>query len=306
MRADDKHCGFCVEKSMDEAITTIENISQSNTLIDFSDPYLQKILPVLLQDHTTGKTIIWATEPPPELGVGFADEITLEQLGRIQLVPRVQKRLAEQKKRTHNKAEVFTPTWVCKKMTDVAEKDLQSEGWKEYIDKTCLEVTCGEAPFLVSRYDTVTGKMIDVSDRIGLLDRKLKVVTKHCSEYSLWLNYAMNAYMSTYGYEWQGDNLLLARCNLFLTLMENFRLLFGNEIENHRMSQVLIDAIAEVISWNIWQMDGLKKTVPRTDIHCKIKDWKTGKEILFEYDHQRREAEKQCKRMETEVVSKCI
>ena len=111
--------------------------------------------------------------------------------------------------------------------------------------------------------------------------RREKIKDPKVWNYSLWLNYAMNAYMSTYGYEWQGDNLLLARCNLFLTLMENFRSLFGNEIENHCMSPVLIDAIADVISWNVWQMDGLKKTVPGTDIPCKIKDWKAGKEILF-------------------------
>lgn len=256
-------------------------------LIDFSDPCLRTFLPVLLQDHTTGRNIIWATDPPPELGVGFADEITLEQLDKVQLVPRVQKRLADQKRRTSKKAEVFTPTWACKKMADVAEKDLKGEDWKEYINKTCLEVTCGEAPFLTSRYDTTTGQMIAVPERIGLLDRKLNAITnEHFKDpkvwdYSLWLNYAMNAYMSTYGYEWQGDNLLLARCNLFLTLMENFRSLFGNEIENHRMSPVLIDAIADVISWNVWQMDGLKKTVPGTDIPCKIKDWKADKEILF-------------------------
>lgn len=256
-------------------------------LIDFSDPCLRTFLPVLLQDHTTDKNIIWATDPPPELGVGFADEITLEKLDKVRLVPRVQKRLADQKKRTSKKAEVFTPTWVCKKMADVAENNLKGEDWKEYINKTCLEVTCGEAPFLTSRYDTTTGQMIAVPDRIGLLDRKLNAITKEhfkdpkVWDYSLWLNYAMNAYMSTYGYEWQGDNLLLARCNLFLTLMENFRSLFGNEIENHRMSPVLIDAIADVISWNVWQMDGLKKTVPGTDIPCKIKDWKADKEILF-------------------------
>ncbi len=47
------------------------------------------------------------------------------------------------------------------------------------------------------------------------------------------------------------------------------------------MSPVLIDAIANVISWNVWQMDGLKKTVPGTDVPCKIKDWKADKEILF-------------------------
>lgn len=272
------------KKSKNETATMDSPVTP---LIDFSDPCLRTFLPVLLQDHTTGKNIIWATDPPPELGVGFADEITLEQLDNVQLVPRVQKRLADQKKRTSKKAEVFTPTWVCKKMTDVTEKDLKGEDWKEYINKTCLEVTCGEAPFLTSRYDTTTGQMIAVPDRIGLLDRKLNAITEEhfkdpkVWDYSLWLNYAMNAYMSTYGYEWQGDNLLLARCNLFLTLMENFRSLFGNEIKNHRMSPVLIDAIADVISWNIWQMDGLKKTVPGTDIPCKIKDWKADKEILF-------------------------
>lgn len=264
-----------------------ETAPMDTPMTPFSDPCLRTFLPVLMQDHTTGKNIIWATDPPPELGVGFADEITMEQLDKIQLVPRVQKRLADQKKRTSKKAEVFTPTWVCKKMTDVAENDLKGENWKEYINKTCLEVTCGEAPFLTSRYDTTTGQMIAVPDRIGLLDRKLNAITKEhfkdpkVWDYSLWLNYAMNAYMSTYGYEWQGDNLLLARCNLFLTLMENFRSLFGNEIENHCMSPVLIDAIADVISWNVWQMDGLKKTVPGTDIPCKIKDWKANKEILF-------------------------
>lgn len=264
-----------------------KNISQSDILIDFSDPCLRTFLPVLLQDHTTGKNIIWATDPPHELGVGFADEITLEQLRNVQLVPRVQKRLADQKKRTSRKAEVFTPSWICDKMNTMLDEERKQEGWKEYINHNVLEVTCGEAPFLTSRYDTTTGQMIDVPDRIGLLDRKLNAITaEHFKDpkiwdYSLWLNYAMNAYMSTYGYEWQGDNLLLARCNLFLTLMENFRSLFGNEIENHRMSPVLIDAIADVISWNVWQMDGLKKTVPGTDIPCKIKDWKAYKEILF-------------------------
>ena len=93
------------------------------TLIDFSDPCLRTFLPVLLQDHTTGKNIIWATDPPPELGVGFADEITLEQLDKVQLVPRVQKRLADQKKRTSKKAEVFTPSWICNKMNNHCDEE---------------------------------------------------------------------------------------------------------------------------------------------------------------------------------------
>ena len=272
--------------------------AEERKLIDFSDPCLSTFLPVLLQDHTTGKNIIWATDPPPELGVGFADEITLEQLDKVQLVPRVQKRLADQKKRTSKKAEVFTPTWVCKKMTDVAENDLKGEDWKKYINKTCLEVTCGEAPFLVSRYNTVTGEPIPVPGRIGLLDRKLRAISQNIRKYpygrsgakrmewtynrykcgygALYFGAALKAFSSTYGYEWQGDNLLLARANLLLTYCEHWRQYFKREpIKAH------VEIIANIISWNVWQMDGLKKTVPGTDIPCKIKDWKTEKEILF-------------------------
>lgn len=74
---------------------------------------------------------------------------------------------------------------------------------------------------------------------------------------------------------------MLARCNLFLTLIENFRYQFDAKWLEGIWMSALLDSIADTISWNIWQMDGLKKTVPGTDIPCKIKDWKADKEILF-------------------------
>ena len=166
-------------------------------------------------------------------------------------------------------------------MADVAEKDLVGKDWKEYINKTCLEITCGEAPFLTSRYDTTTGKMIAVPDRIGLLDRKLNTLSEWFQTYDSWICWAVNAYASTYGYEWQGDNLLLARCNLFLTLIEHFKYRFDGKWLKIGFMPAYLGCIADTISWNIWQMDGLKKTVPGTDIPCKIKDWKANKEILF-------------------------
>lgn len=92
-------------------------------LVDFSDPILSAALFILLKDRTTGKNIIWATEPPPELGAGFSDEITLEQIKKCPPVPRVLKRLDEQKKRTKAKAEVFTPSLVCEKMIDMGEEN---------------------------------------------------------------------------------------------------------------------------------------------------------------------------------------
>ena len=124
-----------------------------------------------------------------------------------------------------------------------------------------MEMTCGEAPYLASRYDTTTGEPIPLEQRIGLLDRKLRVVSENTEKSGDWLDWAQTAYMNTYGYEWQGDNLLLAREALLWTFIENYQAKFGK-------APLLksIRYIAYIVSWNLWQMDGLKGVVPDT---CK-------------------------------------
>ena len=49
-----------------------------------------------------------------------------------------------------------------KKFIQVLFSEIKNKSWKDYISNRVLEITCGEAPYLVSRYDTVTGKMIDI------------------------------------------------------------------------------------------------------------------------------------------------
>lgn len=252
-------------------------LKTKSKLIDFSNPYIRSCLPILLYDHTTGHNIIWATDPPEELNAGFFDEITIEQLDKVQLVPRVQKRLEERKKRTTKKAEVFTPTWICKKMVDFLETERKPDNWKAYISHTTLEVTCGEAPFVVSRYDTVTGQAVELKDRIGLLDRKLKIAYEHDPDN--WLLYVFQAYSTTYGFEWQGDSLLLARANMLLTFCEYYK-----EYLKEEPSESLCGMIATYISWNFWQMDGLKGTVPETDTRCVIYNWKENRQELFPHE----------------------
>ena len=90
--------------------------------------------------------------------------------------------------------------------------------WQEYVKAPRLEVSCGEAPYLVSRYDTVSGRIIPVGERIGLLDRKLRVITENIGTDDIqdWLYYAKRAVQSIYGFDWQGDNVLLARENVLL------------------------------------------------------------------------------------------
>lgn len=229
-----------------------------------------EVLDTLLRDHTTGQNIFWATHDYEALGSGYdyhapiLPELVTGERGMV-IRPRVLKSKAEQTDRAKDMAEVFTPSWICdaqNNLVDEAWLSDKSKTWKDYVRATVLEITCGEAPYLVSRYDATTGETIPIEKRIGLLDRKLRMVSKHTETSGEWLDWAQVAFKNTYGYEWQGDNLLLARENLLYTFIDYYQAKFGKapmlKSVNH---------IAYIISWNLWQMDGLRGVVPESCRH---------------------------------------
>ena len=259
----------------------------------------KNILLILLKDRSTGKNILWATDDYKDLGIGFAadDEITLPAItgahGNL-IKPRALKSKEEQGARTRNMAEVFTPLWICNKQNNLADNawfgrenvfntengtDWQAtegkiafpsedgaDGWRAYIGSKRLEITCGEAPYLASRYDTMTGEIVPLEKRIGLLDRKLRVINERTRNLKdrerakkRWLELATLAVRSTYGFEWAGDNILLARENLLFTVADYYAAKFGDALDME-----MLEHFAEIISWNIWQMDGLKAVVPNS------------------------------------------
>ena len=65
--------------------------------------------------------------------------------------------------------------------------------WKDYVDSKRLEITCGEAPYIVSRYDVETGEVIEISRRVGILDRKLRVVNENAITEDEWMKWALRA-----------------------------------------------------------------------------------------------------------------
>lgn len=260
------------------------------------------ILKILLKDRTTKRNIVWGTSSYDYLGKGFESysPITVKQLATYdQLIqPRSEKTRSEQKARTKVNAEVFTPTWLVKKQTDFAEEDLRSLPFEDYITSSWLEITCGEAPYIVTRYDTVSGDLIPLSERVGFLDRKLARISKEVSDEEKWLALVKKAYQASYGYEWQGDSLLLARENLLLTFEDYYQAKFDKTA-----SQVQLKEIATIISYNLFQMDGLNYISPakenqtksqqlslfddvavveKTDIKTQLKNWKTKKMLGFE------------------------
>ena len=326
---------------------------------DFVDSLAPSVLKNLLQDHTKSTSkmyipIFWATDNYKRHGLDYSysmpikPELITGKHGKI-VQPRVVKSKAIQAARIKNMAEVFTPCWVCNKQnnqidenwfgkknvfnTEIDDEDgshswkpttkpilfPKGKDWKAYVCDNRLEITCGEGPYVVSRYDATTGEFISVENRIGILDRKLRVVGENTETKEEWLEWTERAYKATYGFEWQGDNLLLAREALLISLLDYFNIKFPDE----KLEPETLEHFAEIISWNFWQMDGLKGVIPdsckeeekhsldlfsgdtvtkticegcaknnikkHNGIYCKIKDWnevdprtkKFGKVIKF-------------------------
>lgn len=300
-------------------------------LLEISD----KLFNTLLFDRTTRKNICWATDYYIFYGTAYSpqepitkDLVTGKNANLVK--PRVARSSDEKIQRTKDKAEVFTPSWVCNEQNNLIDLEWfgrsdvfntvdghtwkavkgkiefpKRRTWKRYVNEKRLEISCGEAPYLVSRYDTVTGCEIPIEERIGLLDRKLRIVNENIDNEQDWYFWAKRAFESTYGYEYQGDNLLIARENLLYTFIENMEYKFS---KSPNVKQLL--EIAKIISWNIWQMDGITMTVPFSErprvnrqmtlfdfmsefvtscekesvtepIPCKIFDWRAKRSMEF-------------------------
>lgn len=245
---------------------------------------IYKYIPDLLVDKTTGENIIFAEDEYEGHGLTdhYTEDIMKELIASKQLNYRVRKSIEHQKSRTKKNAEVFTPSWICKDMIDMCEPP---EDWQEFVLSTWLEITCGECPYLVNLYDSTTGEKVPIDKRIGVLDRKFRLINKHIVQEDFtneksykrkWIDTMYDAMRSTYGYEFQGDNLFIARVNVLRCFVENFYVKW-----NKMPPDATIRKAIEIIQWNLWQMDGLKDTVPFSDTPAKIMDWKLNEVIEF-------------------------
>lgn len=296
--------------------------------IDIIERDLHKdILDILLQDKSTGRNILWACDDYSGYGCKYKSgcQITRDLIARHKnknlIQPRILKEKCYQKERTRTHAEVFTPSWICNEMNNYCDEEWfgrsnvfnnvnddhtwvatnepifpsGSNQWHKYVLSKHLEITCGEAPYLVSPYDTTTGKIIPIDQCIGQLDRKLRVINENMNSKRYWFDWVVKAYQSIYGYEYQGDNLLLVRENLLYTFIDNYKFKFGDEPTIQKQKK-----IAQIIAWNVWQMDGLRDCTPTGTIDnpdrnlfsqdetetvlsmpCRIMDWENNQPIYF-------------------------
>lgn len=281
------------------------------SLSDLSDSTIlrenESLLSLLLEDHTTGKNIKWGTDSYNNHGYSFrydqeikVDLITGWYEGFIR--PRVDKDIDNQLERQRNRAEVFTPSWVIKLQVDAALKDMEELSLVDFIKTKWLEITCGEAPYMVNRYDMETGEVIPLKKRSGFIDVKFTKLNQEIETEEEWVELALEIYKASYGYEYQGDSLLLARENLILTFVDNYFYMFGAF-----PGDKLLLKLSKIVSINVFQMDGLTYEIPYSDASAeefgtqlslfekieveenvvpklaKIKLWNINKKIEFKY-----------------------
>lgn len=241
------------------------------------------LLDRLLKDKTTKNNIMWATDAYAHYGHEYERNeeirphlITGENVDIIKT--RARKEFEQQNQRTRKRAEVFTPMWICQMMNDKLDEEWfgypdaffkgdrptkeirffeKKRTWQDYVDSRRLEITCGEAPYLMSRYDVATGEIVPIEKRCGIFDRKLRVVNENTTTEEEWMRWAIRATQSTYGYEFQGDNLLIARINVLCTFEDFFQ-----QRWNRKLTRKETEKIINIITWNLWQMDGLTNTIP--------------------------------------------
>ena len=254
----------------------IEECSSTDILENTIREQMPRILDILLLDRTTSSTnknknIIWANDNYINHGnkaytaaAQMKPELVTGKMGQL-IMPRALKSKVLQKERTKSKAEVFTPTWIVKKQNDEVERDYLNDDLETYVQRKWLEITCGEAPYMATRYDMETGEIVPLTERVGFVDRKLARINAEVDDKAQWQRLVELAYKSSYGFEWSGDSLLLARENLLYTYRDYY---FSKWLEEPLYG--LFKDIAAIISYNIFQMDGLKYIIPLTEKKKKI------------------------------------
>ena len=223
------------------------------------------LLTILLKDRTTNKNIVWASPSYEGMGKPFCADQPIKKnliIGPYDSIiqPRVEKNKRNQELRTRKRGEVFTPPWLVDKQVSIVLDEIGVISFESFIALRWLELACGEGPYIVTRYDSITGDIIPVDKRVGFLDRKLQRIAEQSNTEKEFIKWSKIAYESSYGYELQGDSLLLARENLLLSFCEYYDYKFGK-----LPTMKVIKQIATIISYNIFQMNGLTKQTPYSD-----------------------------------------
>lgn len=269
-----------INRKLFQAFGLTEQDNYVNKKADISETLFYKYMPeifnILLLDRTMtfskkNKNIIWGNDNYTDYGekeycskAQIKPESIINGMEGI-IAPQALKSEQIRKLRTKSKAEVFTPVWIVKKQNSIINQDYRKDTIEQYAKRKWLEIACGEAPYIATRYNMDTGNIVPIKKRTGFIDYKLSRINNEIDNKTIWQSLVELAYKSSYGFEWNGDSLLLARENLFFTYYDYYMEKWGEQPPYE-----LIKKIAVIISYNLFQMDGLKLIIPLSEKEISV------------------------------------
>lgn len=216
----------------------------------------------LMADQTTGENITWGVQPSYIQRVAAHEFIKYQDLKRIA--------------RGHNRnvhyplpsnyryfinagipEELLNPNYV----SDGSRKTITHE--VSFLRKKWMEADCAEGFTLATVYAPASGRILPVNERTGFIDIKLNLISRLCDSPDAWIILARYAVGSCYGFEVNGDNLFLTRINVLSSILDFFKNKFDSPLNFQE-----VEEFANIISWNIFQLDGYTHSIP----HFILKD----------------------------------
>jgi len=231
-------------------------------LTNFDNEIVKRYLPLLLKDMSTGKDFDFDYEKDFKPGYERS---------------RVEFNLSSKKR-----AAIYTPPFLVRRMNLF----LEYENKEKLYNGTLIEAACGEAPFIVQRYNMITGEKIAIEDREGILDIKIKYGIQNIAfgwawgtaPYSNWYPDVKRMFQTVFGFDKHLPSLIIARMNLLLSFIEYSREYYAKRryFKTHELPpEEHIKEIAEIICWNFWCMDFLNV---KNEV---VRDWETGEISKF-------------------------
>ena len=274
------------------------------TEIDLNGYPVKPVLKLLLADKAARRSIVFATDRYASLGERYREAGPIENGLLAALEARgfgLEEELSAELVRRLN--DRWDEEWFGFPEPFAGEGPVRfagEEAWKKYVDAPRLAVCCGAARLLTVREDGAGG-LLSPAARPGILDRKLRVVSENAETEEVWRHWALRAFQSVYGYEYRGDLLLLGRLRLMTAFADFREARWGAEASNAELRR-----IANVIAWNLWQMDpetaavpfahreapyrqlslfdylsGDEDDRPKEPVPCRVFDWRGNESVTF-------------------------
>lgn len=263
-----------------------------------------RILVTLFKDCAAGRNIVWTDDECVEFGDGFIGDngIAIEKITNFSsgaIKPHIAKKQGRRFERIMTRAGAIVPSWLFNRMNnsiDAVWLDMRDVSYvkndvernsglkrivfheksgrsgRVYVESHRPGITCGEASFAYSHYDTVTMDASPVGGRIGFSNRMLCVVSEKIGYCREWVRWAPAAPEASSGFEFQC--CCLPTCiNVFGTFWEHQR-----ERWSAGMAEVETGQTVWILLWNILQLNGPICTMPANQMDIVVQF------ILFDYE----------------------